>query len=741
MIENSLDTPVGIGVQLNSNSNIGITGFIQDNESKYAVDAFLCDTNDVALAPADIRPKGQGGQIRVCVAPNNFTRSYGVAMKQIDSYTLSRGDVTQNVITPDNVIADSTITTVFCTSGQLICSVTTKLSTKFFYSSGTVTGSGEAWLEYQSAGGARHLIKVPIQLQQEDQRMMAIQAGAFIGARPFSFTVQVSPSTEVYVAEAFECDTANNAITNPTPKRAGDAIRVCVEPNANARTNEIYMRGINSFYFSKGDLVQFAVQTGGIQATDGNTLLLCNYGYSLCVFKTILTDNFYQNDNPVNGSGQVYLQYGQSAPPGNRRLTGRIQFVRKRNLQITNSDAAFAGASTVNLTFHVLSGSSVNATNGGGGGDSWQNNANTWWTGTPKFLRVIYVLAIILGVLILLCCLWVFFCGWPRKIREYRKKSSVKTPPTEEQAPEPQAQNPNVVVVPVVIQRNSAVEPDSVDDDRSPEMSSRDPSRMSSAVDAEKPFHRSESRASSISKPMSSIHIVNEEDNEDVSQDEVPPLLLQAPPPPPPPPESRYPMSPNPKSPRRSTSVGSAQSNGIKSPRRSTSAGSAQSNGIKSPRRSTSAGSAQSNGIKSPRRSTSTRPDPNSVPTRSPAPGKRRTSAGGGEEGRQTPRRSVGMDGQDSSHSRRSAVDGQAQAKKSPKPRRPTTYEGDILSPGGRRATLTPSQTPSGRKMDPRLSSRRSQTNEPGSAKSQGRTSVGVPGGRLPDHLPFDSSN
>lgn len=143
-VVNSLDTPIAVRADIVN--QLEILDLIQEEEENYGTQAFECDSNDNPI----INPsaKHQGNKIRICVQPNNFTQQYGVVMKSINSFTLVRGDVSQQLIVPDSVIQDTQATTYTCIPGEMTCSLTSEISNSLFYSAGTVTGSGVAWLQY-----------------------------------------------------------------------------------------------------------------------------------------------------------------------------------------------------------------------------------------------------------------------------------------------------------------------------------------------------------------------------------------------------------------------------------------------------------------------------------------------------------------------------------------------------------------------------------------------------------------
>lgn len=397
VIQNTLDTPLAVAIEFQD--FIGITEILGNDVDQYGIESFLCDSQNKELAAADILPIAQGGRIRVCVQPDVNSRASQVVMKSINSFELQRGDVTQQILVANSVVKDPLLTNYVCTAGASLCSVEATLSNGFFYSDGTVGGVGEAVLQWSFNYGnrsVRRLKKVPIKPRQ----LQVPEPGGVVGSRYFTVSVEVEPSGEEYEAEAFVCDKNNAALEKSTALQPyEEAIRVCVRPNAAARARGVFIRRVASFRFQRDKTVQFAVDTGGRQADDGNTLLLCNPGDEMCVLKTTLAAAFYKGDGQVDGTGEVYLQFGRESTITSRRA-------KIRGLQITNSDSAFAGASEISFGFNVDAYSDKTEEN-------WQDEAKAFWEETPTLLRMVYIVIVVLLVLIILCCAFFSCFGLP----------------------------------------------------------------------------------------------------------------------------------------------------------------------------------------------------------------------------------------------------------------------------------------------------------------------------------------
>lgn len=427
-VANFLDTPVAVRVDITQ--RFEILAILEDEEDNYGAEAFECDDNNERILEPAL--KTQGARIRVCVQPDSFTREFGVVMKSINRFKLIRGDVEEDVIVPDGVIKDLIMTQYRCTPGDVVCHLTTEVSNRFFYSRGSVSVEGVAWLQYAYAGERRGLIEVPFRVgvsNESPQPQLApplemwnrqtLEAGGFIGARDISLTFEVEPSGTDWEAVAFLCDGRNlpllgNELTRSRNK--DDDIRVCVMPSKEARERGVYVREISSFYFEQGELIQFAIQPSALQAN--NTLYICNSGEPLCAFKIHLSDEFYDKNMNVVGVGEVLLQYG-TEPYTSTSTSRRLQDGEAD----PTVDAGFAGRTNVLVQFDT------DPTYIPPSEQTWQEKADDWWHTTPLFLRIVYVFAAVIGFLILMCFLWAICCGNPfakrKTVPEGRKSRKI----------------------------------------------------------------------------------------------------------------------------------------------------------------------------------------------------------------------------------------------------------------------------------------------------------------------------
>ena len=118
-------------------------------EEAYFVVGFLCGNDNAPITYSE--PRVQGSLVRVCVRPEDVALQDGIYMRSVQSFTFVREDfggrqVTQAAV-KDGASANPALTTLSCTRGTELCWFDTVLKGDFYYSPGTVSGFGEAWLQ------------------------------------------------------------------------------------------------------------------------------------------------------------------------------------------------------------------------------------------------------------------------------------------------------------------------------------------------------------------------------------------------------------------------------------------------------------------------------------------------------------------------------------------------------------------------------------------------------------------
>ena len=96
----------------------------------------------------DPEPKQTGESVRICIAPDEYARSFGVRINRIESYNFTRDGEEQAAIEFDAQPALNARTVVNCVPGSMICAFRTIFFDEFFASDGSVQGFGSVVLEY-----------------------------------------------------------------------------------------------------------------------------------------------------------------------------------------------------------------------------------------------------------------------------------------------------------------------------------------------------------------------------------------------------------------------------------------------------------------------------------------------------------------------------------------------------------------------------------------------------------------
>jgi hypothetical protein len=120
-----------------------------------------------------------------------------------------------------------------------------------------------------------------------------------------------------FLVEAFMC-TSDNLPLDPNDQAAvrlaGSVVRVCVQPNAEALSQGLYLRSVDSFYFSKNDtdFLQFAIEGGQSDFLGFTVEMNCERGSEMCSFETIMRADLFGTTGVVVGHGVATLQFGNA---------------------------------------------------------------------------------------------------------------------------------------------------------------------------------------------------------------------------------------------------------------------------------------------------------------------------------------------------------------------------------------------------------------------------------------------
>jgi hypothetical protein len=389
-----LDYEVIVGVDLTG--NIGITGFLSDQEQGFQARSYFCDDTGRTVVPSG--PLIQGNAVRICVSPDDNTQDFGVVINRINNMFLLREDsgVSRALIRDRGVVDDTRVTQLDCRTGSLICSVSTTPSYAFYTSDGVVEGVGEVVLMYNYDSRRRRTVRVPFEF---GHRRAGNLAGLDAGNYTFGVSFAVEPSGPIHDARIFRCDEMNRELTEEEQRQSlykGDAVRVCAYPDETAIASGVSMYQVNSFTFTQtGEHAQVAVAEGGVAL--GGTIMLCQSGDPICVFKTYLNNDFFDEGIPIQGKGEFRLQYGEE--------------------RIPVFDTAAAGSSVREFSFTITLDDPPADRN-----CDFCDDPETWWMNTPLAMRVMYILAFIIIILLCLLCFFILLCGVPAVFNKKEKE-------------------------------------------------------------------------------------------------------------------------------------------------------------------------------------------------------------------------------------------------------------------------------------------------------------------------------
>jgi hypothetical protein len=410
----SLDS--SIIFELMTETKVGISGLLEEQEDKYGVDVFECDQDNNRLPV--VRPKSQQEPLRLCFEPDEIAKNDAVGMYGIVSLTLDDGQNTQEVMLDSSVQISST-TQYSCTPDAKMCYVETSIQNSFFVTQQTVRASGVAGLQYVQDNGRRGLVQAPTQVRRRTRT-----AGGPAGQIPFDLAFAVEPSTSTYDARAYMCDQSQKELTEAKiePKKHGERVFICVAPTQDATNQGIFIRDIKSFVFTKDgeeQLLDKSSSEASAEIVDGDgdnastekvnngVQYSCSSGDAVCSFGIVFSGSFFNgNGEPIIGEGEVELQFGSGKATWERRLTVSSSSDRNfidRSLQ--ENDPDFAGVAPVTVTIPVDPTSIAPSA-------AWASQSLNFWTSIPTYARVIIILGIVLGVMVCIFVAWCFIYGF-----------------------------------------------------------------------------------------------------------------------------------------------------------------------------------------------------------------------------------------------------------------------------------------------------------------------------------------
>jgi hypothetical protein len=164
---NFLETIVQLNVDLTDGFSIGTVAVAPKDRltttanEVYEVAAFQCNTSNDPITTTF----NQGQVIRICVTPSTDASTDGVTMRDVQSFTFTRGEISQ-IAVENNDSAGNGLTSLTCIEGAAVCWFETLLKAEFYDSPGQVAGGGIATMRFGQP--ARRLRATTSRAAQED---------------------------------------------------------------------------------------------------------------------------------------------------------------------------------------------------------------------------------------------------------------------------------------------------------------------------------------------------------------------------------------------------------------------------------------------------------------------------------------------------------------------------------------------------------------------------------------------
>jgi len=138
----------------------------------------------------------------------------------------------------------------------------------------------------------------------------------------------------------------------------GSSITICVRPDDDAIEDGLLMKSIDSFEWTKGLVVQEAIESGSASENNLTTFdpKACN-GKEFCQLTSILFASFYGSEGQVSGSGVASMQFDSSFRRKSRRRLGQRQATDEdESLQHQDRSLQQQPASKFGVSFSVRTG-------------------------------------------------------------------------------------------------------------------------------------------------------------------------------------------------------------------------------------------------------------------------------------------------------------------------------------------------------------------------------------------------
>jgi hypothetical protein len=118
--------------------------------------------------------------------------------------------------------------------------------------------------------------------------------------------VNEETTSTAYFLRGYLCDLENVEVIDPLPIFQGAPVKVCVTPREEALADGVYMRAVDSFYWTRESIYQAAIVPNQVAAP--LTEIDCVPGMIVCTFLTLLKGDFFYKLGQVYGAGVGWLQ-------------------------------------------------------------------------------------------------------------------------------------------------------------------------------------------------------------------------------------------------------------------------------------------------------------------------------------------------------------------------------------------------------------------------------------------------
>ena len=389
----------------------GIHDVLEDKTKFWGVDTYRCNESKQPLgdnAPA-IR---NGEKLRLCLKPTQRTIDDGVHIGAIKTFHFHRDDKIQKSVA---TYGTDKVTKVYdCDRGSDLCVIETVLKNDFFDSPGEVKAEGAIFMQYgyepeerRELSGSLRTVTVPVKLNNLDGRSLYNWwgDGEIVDELNTQTMIDIVPMEKTYKAEAFPCDENNNPIKQKK-LNSTSRLRLCIQPDEEARDEGVYVNSIESFSYALANdntRVQEAIDFNGYVNDDDRTIVDCIAGSRICSVDSKLMDWFFDKSAKMVATGYAVLQFGNNSEERRRAE------VVPRGLSVLN----FAGRDQVEAFYDTIARSKSKDKSGM---KNWFESLFDRWDVSDTHMTILYIVAIVLFVLICLCCCaGMIFLFWYRR--------------------------------------------------------------------------------------------------------------------------------------------------------------------------------------------------------------------------------------------------------------------------------------------------------------------------------------